>query len=102
MIPNLFVLYVPIAIQFTVLLPLPLDPDIHTWKLEADSLCVFSTLMPLDEALLANDTTMMGFAEKPESETVVHETPDTVVDPYFTLKGSRAAAIVPEVMALPA
>ena len=90
------------AIQFTVLLPLPLEPAIHTWKLDADSLCVFSTLMPLDDALFANETTMIGFAEKPESDTVDQDTPLTVVDPYCTLKGKRAAAIVPEVILLAA
>ena len=54
--------------------------------------------MPLVAALLAKETTMIGFDVNPDNETVVHDTPVTVVEPYFTLNGSRTASSVPEVM----
>ena len=70
------------AIQLTFRLPEPEEPAIHTWKLLADSLCVFSTDMPLEDGFPAKETTMVGVFVNPDRLTVVHETPETVVWPY--------------------
>ena len=78
----IFTGHTPIAIQETERLPLPLDPAMQTWKLLALSLPVFRTLMPLEEGLPEYDTMIVGFAVKPDRDTVVQDTPVTVVVPY--------------------
>ena len=74
-----------------------LVPHIQTWNEVADSFPVFSGLILLEDEFPAYETTTMGVTVKPDRFTVVQETPEIVVEPYWILNGSLSADSVPDV-----
>ena len=90
------------AIQFTVRVPEPDEPAIHTWNPVVDSLWVFNTAIPDVVALFPYETTTTGFALNAVPKvTVDQETPVKETVPYCTLNGSLAAGTVPDVIFAP-